>query len=146
MSWLYHRPVEGTISFIEQKFAKRPEIVEANTKAFRAGWNYGETSEDFRRLVRGRAGALAPGTYRQITGNTALANGLVAASKLSGLPLFLGAYPITPASSILEELARARSSASSRSRPRTRSPRSAPRSASFGGALGVTASAGRASS
>ena len=84
MSWLYHRPVEGTIAFIEQKFAKRPEIVEANTKAFRAGWNYGETSEDFAVSYEVAPAPLAPGTYRQITGNTALANGLIAASKLSG--------------------------------------------------------------
>jgi 2-oxoglutarate ferredoxin oxidoreductase subunit alpha len=105
MSWLYHRPIEGTLSFIERKFAKRPEIVDANTKAFRAGWNYGETSEDFAVSYEVAPAPMAPGTYRQITGNTALGYGLIAASKLSGLPLFLGAYPITPASSILEELA-----------------------------------------
>jgi 2-oxoglutarate/2-oxoacid ferredoxin oxidoreductase subunit alpha len=105
MSWLYHRPTEGTIGFIASKFAKRPEIVEANTRAFRAGWNYGETSEDFAVSYEVAPAPLTPGTYRQITGNTALSYGLIAASRLSGLPLFLGAYPITPASSILEELA-----------------------------------------
>ena len=72
MSWLYNRPVEGTIAFIDAKFAKRPEIVEANTKAFRAGWNYGETSEDFAVSYEVAPAPLAPGTYRQITGNTAL--------------------------------------------------------------------------
>ncbi|HEU5277708.1 MAG TPA: 2-oxoacid:acceptor oxidoreductase family protein, partial [Gaiellaceae bacterium] len=87
MSWLFHRPVEGTFAFIDAKFAKRPEIVEANTKAFRAGWNYGETSEDFAVSYEVAPAPLAPGTYRQITGNTALANGLIAASQLSGLPL-----------------------------------------------------------
>ena len=106
MSWLYHRPTEGTVAFIEQKFAKRPEIAEANARAFKAGYNYGETSEDFAVSYEVAPAKLAPGTYRQITGNTALSYGLIAASKLSGLQLFLGAYPITPASSILEELAR----------------------------------------
>ena len=106
MSWLYHRPVEGTLGFIETKFAKRPEIAEANTKAFKAGWNYGETSEDFAVSYEVAPAPLAPGTYRQISGNSALAYGLIAASELSGLPLFLGAYPITPASGVLEELAR----------------------------------------
>ena len=105
MSWLYHRPTEGTLAFIETKFAKRPEIAEANSRAFRAGWNYGETSEDFAVSYEVAPAKLAPGTYRQISGNTALAYGLIAASKLAGLQLVLGAYPITPASSILEELA-----------------------------------------
>jgi 2-oxoglutarate/2-oxoacid ferredoxin oxidoreductase subunit alpha len=143
MSWLYHRPVEGTISFIEQKFATRPEIVEANTKAFRAGWNYGETSEDFAVSYEVAPAPLAPGTYRQITGNTALANGLIAASKLSGLPLFLGAYPITPASSILEELAgRKEFGVVTFQAEDEIAAVGAAIGASFGGALGVTASAG----
>ena len=143
MSWLYHRPVEGTIAFIEQKFAKRPEIVEANTKAFRAGWNYGETSEDFAVSYEVAPAPLAPGTYRQITGNTALANGLIAASKLSGLPLFLGAYPITPASSILEELAgRKEYGVVTFQAEDEIAAVGAAIGASFGGSLGVTASAG----
>ena len=83
----------------------RPEIAEANTKAFKAGWNYGETSEDFAVSYEVAPAKLAPGTYRQISGNSALTYGLIAASKLSGLPLFLGAYPITPASDVLEQLA-----------------------------------------
>ena len=105
MSWLYHRPIEGTLGFIETKFAKRPEIAEANARAFKAGWNYGETSEDFAVSYEIAPAKLEPGTYRQISGNTALTYGLIAASKLSGLPLFLGAYPITPASDVLEQLA-----------------------------------------
>ncbi len=105
MAWLFHRPTEGTIQFIQDKFGKRPSIAEANTRAFKAGWNYGETSEDFAVSYEIAPAKLTPGTYRQITGNTALSLGLVAASKLSGLDLFLGAYPITPASSILEDLA-----------------------------------------
>src|SRR6516165_12226068 len=109
MSWLYGRPVESTLDYIQEKFGKRPEIAEANTRAFKAGWNYGETSEDFAVSYEVAPANLDAGTYRQISGNAALSYGLIAASKLSGLPLFLGAYPITPASSILEELARHKS-------------------------------------
>ena len=105
MSWLYGRPVEATESFITAKFAKRPEIAEANLKALRAGYAFGETTETFAVTYEIKPAKLAPGIYRNITGNQALSMGLIAASELSGLPLFLGAYPITPASSILEELA-----------------------------------------
>jgi 2-oxoglutarate ferredoxin oxidoreductase subunit alpha len=143
MSWLYHRPVEGTLTFIERKFATRPEIVEANTRAFRAGWNYGETSEDFAVSYEVAPAPLAPGTYRQITGNTALAHGLIAASRLSGLPLFLGAYPITPASSILEELAGRKDFGVVTFQAEDEiAAVGAAVGAAFGGALGVTASAG----
>ena len=96
MLWLFHRPTEGTLAFIEEKFGKKPAIAEANTRAFKAGYNYGETSEDFAVSYEIAPAPLAPGRYRQITGNTAISYGLIAASKLSGLPLFLGAYPITP--------------------------------------------------
>ena len=105
MSWLYGRPTEGTLAFVATKFGKRPELAEANRRAFLAGYHYGETSEDFLVQYEVQPAALAPGLYRQITGNQALAYGLIAASQKSGLPLFLGAYPITPASGILEELA-----------------------------------------
>ena len=143
MSWLYHRPTEGTIDFISSKFAKRPEIVEANTRAFRAGWNYGETSEDFAVSYEVAPAPLAPGTYRQITGNTALSYGLIAASRLSGLPLFLGAYPITPASSILEELAgRKEFGVVTFQAEDEIAAVGAAVGAAFGGSLGVTASAG----
>ena len=143
MSWLYHRPTDGTEAFIAKKFAKRPEIVEANTKAFRAGWNYGETSEDFAVSYEVAPAQLAPGTYRQITGNTALSFGLIAASKLSGLPLFLGAYPITPASSILEELAGKKEYGVVTFQAEDEiAAVGAAVGAAFGGALGVTASAG----
>ncbi len=143
MSWLYHRPTDGTIDFIARKFAKRPEIVEANTRAFRAGWNYGETSEDFAVSYEVAPAPLAPGTYRQITGNTALSYGLIAASKLAGLPLFLGAYPITPASSILEELAgRKEFGVVTFQAEDEIAAVGAAVGAAFGGALGVTASAG----
>ncbi|HEY4620870.1 MAG TPA: 2-oxoacid:acceptor oxidoreductase family protein, partial [Gaiellaceae bacterium] len=143
MSWLYHRPVEGTLGFIETKFAKRPEIAEANTKAFKAGWNYGETSEDFAVSYEVAPAHLAPGTYRQISGNSALAYGLVAASRLSGLPLFLGAYPITPASGVLEELARLKQFGVRTFQAEDEIAASgAALGAAFGGALGVTTSAG----
>ncbi len=106
MSWLYGRETESTTTFITTKFAKRPEIADANLKAFNTGYHFGETSEAFAVQYEVKPAKLPPGRYRQITGNTALSYGLIAASKLSGLDLFLGAYPITPASSILEELAR----------------------------------------
>jgi 2-oxoglutarate ferredoxin oxidoreductase subunit alpha len=106
MSWLYHRPTEGTLDFIRRKFKERPAIAEANERAFKAGWAYGETSEDFAVTYEVKPAKLRPGTYRGINGNQALALGLIAASVRSGLPLFLGAYPITPASALLEDLAR----------------------------------------
>src|SRR6188768_2531243 len=143
MLWLYHRPTEGTLAFIEQKFGKQPAIAEANTKAFKAGYNYGETSEDFAVSYEVAPADLAPGRYRQITGNMATSYGLLAASKLSGLPLFLGAYPITPASSILEELSRHKSFGVTTFQAEDEiAACGAALGASFGGALGVTTSAG----
>jgi 2-oxoglutarate ferredoxin oxidoreductase subunit alpha len=143
MSWLYQRPVEGTLGFIDAKFGRRPEIAEANTKAFKAGWNYGETSEDFAVSYQVAPARLAPGTYRQISGNAALSYGLIAASRLSGLPLFLGAYPITPASGILEELANLKEFGVRTFQAEDEIAASgAALGASFGGALGVTTSAG----
>jgi len=106
MSWLYHRPTQGTLSYIERKFGKQPAIAEANAVAFKAGYAYGETTEDFAVSYEVKPAKLPPGTYRNVTGNQALAMGLIAASVKSGLPLFLGAYPITPASEILENLSR----------------------------------------
>jgi 2-oxoglutarate/2-oxoacid ferredoxin oxidoreductase subunit alpha len=105
LSWLYGRPAESTLSFLHAKFGKQPEIYKANVTAFNAGWNYGETTEAFAVRYEVRPAPLAPGRYRNITGNTALAYGLIAASQLARLPLFLGSYPITPASDILHELA-----------------------------------------
>src|SRR5213078_4886451 len=88
MSWLYGRPVDSTLAYIDQKFGARPELAEANTRAFKAGFNYGETSEDFVVSYEVRPAKLEPGLYRQITGNQALSLGLVAAGKQSGLPLY----------------------------------------------------------
>ncbi|MGW7565351.1 2-oxoacid:acceptor oxidoreductase subunit alpha [Streptomyces tendae] len=108
LSWMYHRPTEGTEKFLRSKFAKKPEIAAANIAAYRAGWNFGETTEDFAVSyeVAPAATAFPPGTYRNISGNLALAYGLIAASRQTDLPLFLGSYPITPASDILHELSR----------------------------------------
>jgi len=106
VSWLYHRPVDTTLEWIAERYAKNPTVVEANTLAFRAGYNFGETAELFESSYEVPASHLEPGTYTNVTGNTALAWGLVAASKRSGLPLFLGSYPITPASDLLHELAK----------------------------------------
>ena len=143
MSWLYQRPVEGTLGFIETKFASRPEIAEANTRAFKAGWNYGETSEDFAVSYEVAPARLEPGAYRQVSGNTALSWGLIAASKLSGLPLFLGAYPITPASGVLEELAHLKHFGVRTFQAEDEIAASgAALGAAFGGALGVSTSAG----
>ena len=104
--WLYGRDVAPTLRFIEQKFASKPEIANANRKALQAGWNYGETTEAFASTYSVPAADLPPGNYRNIMGNQALAWGLVTASKLSGKELFLGSYPITPASDILHELSK----------------------------------------
>jgi 2-oxoglutarate/2-oxoacid ferredoxin oxidoreductase subunit alpha len=108
LSWMYHRPTAGTETFLRSKFAKKPELAEANITAFRAGWNFGETTEDFAVTyeVAPAQGAFPPGTYRNISGNLALAYGLVAASTQADLPLFLGSYPITPASDVLHELSK----------------------------------------
>jgi len=143
MSWLYHRPTEHTVSFLERKFAKRPEIAEANKRAFHAGYAFGETTEDFAVSYEVKPAKLRPGTYRNITGNQALAYGLIAASVKSRLPLFLGAYPITPASSILEELARHKSFGVRTFQAEDEiAAVGAALGASFGGALGVCTSAG----
>jgi len=143
MSWLYGRPTEGTIEFLRTKFAKRPEIAEANVKAFNTGYAFGETSEGFAVRYEVKPAPLKPGLYRQITGNQALSYGLVAAAQLSGLDLFLGAYPITPASSILEELAKhKRFGVRTFQAEDEIAAAGAALGAAFGGSLGVTTSAG----
>ncbi len=106
LSWMYGRPVETTIAFLEKRFAKAPDIRDANVTAFKAGWNFGETTEAFAVQYEIKPAPMSAGTYRNITGNLALAYGLVAGSVQSGLPIFLGTYPITPASDILHELSK----------------------------------------
>jgi 2-oxoglutarate ferredoxin oxidoreductase subunit alpha len=143
MSWLFGRPTESTTEFLRKKFAKRPEIAEANLKAFSTGYAFGETSEAFSVQYEVKPAKLTPGLYRQITGNTALSYGLIAASRLSGLPLFLGAYPITPASSILEELAKHKAFGVRTFQAEDEiAAAGAALGAAFGGSLGVTTSAG----
>src|SRR5680860_27914 len=104
LSWLYDRPTEGTERFVRSKFASKPDILEANLAAFRAGWAFGETTEAFAVRYEVAPAEHEPGTYRNVTGNVALAYGLVAAAHRSGLGLLLGSYPITPASDILHTL------------------------------------------
>jgi len=104
--WLYGRDMEPTLRFLREKFATKPEIVEANSKALQAGWNYGETTDAFASTFKVEKAKLPPGTYKNIMGNTAMAWGLMTAAQLSGKELFLGSYPITPASDILHELSK----------------------------------------
>ena len=104
--WLYGRELEPTLRFLEEKFASKPEIVESNRRALKAGWNYGETTDAFASSYKVDKAKLPPGNYKNVMGNQALAWGLMAAAHLSGKQLFLGSYPITPASDILHELSK----------------------------------------
>lgn len=106
LSWMYGRSVETSETFIREKFVRKPEIAEANVLALRAGWNYGETTEAFGTTYEVAPARLEAGEYRQISGNTALAYGIIAAGQLAGAQVVLGSYPITPASDILHELSR----------------------------------------
>jgi 2-oxoglutarate ferredoxin oxidoreductase subunit alpha len=143
MSWLYSRPFDIVLDEIRAKFATKPNIAEANVKAFQAGYAFGETTESFAVQYEVKPAKLEPGVYRNITGNQALALGLVAASVKSGLPLFLGAYPITPASGILEELAGYKHFGVRTFQAEDEiAAAGAALGASFGGALGVCTSAG----
>ena len=143
MSWLFTRPTEGTVTFLERKFAAMPEIAKANVRAFQTGYAFGETAEMFTTHYEVKPAKLPPGTYRNVTGNQALALGLVAASVQSKLPLFLGAYPITPASGILEELSRYKHFGIRTFQAEDEiAAAGAALGASFGGALGVSTSAG----
>lgn len=104
--WMYSRDMDSTLNFLNEKFGKKDEILNANIKALQAGYNYGDTTETFTTRYKVEKAKMKPGTYRSIMGNQALSLGLVAASQKSGLPLFLGSYPITPASDILHDLSR----------------------------------------
>lgn len=107
--WMYNRNMENTTSFLRDKFGKKPEIMESNIRVLQAGYNYGDTTETFTTRFKVEKAKMEPGTYRSIMGNQALSYGLIAASQVSGLPLFLGSYPITPASDVLHELSRHKS-------------------------------------
>ncbi len=104
--WMYNRDMENTITFIREKFGKKADILESNIRVLQAGYNYGDTTETFTTTYSVEKAKMDPGTYRSVMGNQSLSYGLIAAAKKSGLPLFLGSYPITPASDILHELAR----------------------------------------
>lgn len=106
LCWVFERPLEPIIKYIEVKFRNKEVLADANKKLFQAGFHFGETTEIFQSQYKVKPAELPPGTYRHITGNQALAYGLIAGSEKSGLPLFLGSYPITPASDILHELAK----------------------------------------
>ena len=106
VSWMYGREIEHSEAFIRDKFARKPDIAEANILALKAGWNYGETTEAFGATYHVPPAKLPPGEYRQISGNTGLAYGIVVAGQLAGIPVVLGSYPITPASDILHELSK----------------------------------------
>ncbi|MEU8577407.1 2-oxoacid:acceptor oxidoreductase subunit alpha [Streptomyces asoensis] len=145
LSWMYHRPTQGTEAFLRTKFARRPAIAEANIAAFRAGWNFGETTEDFAVSyeVAPATEAFPPGTYRSVSGNLALSYGLVAAARQAGLPLFLGSYPITPASDILHELSRHKNFGVRTFQAEDEiAGIGAALGAAFGGSLGVTTTSG----
>ncbi|MCX5211196.1 2-oxoacid:acceptor oxidoreductase subunit alpha [Kitasatospora sp. NBC_00240] len=143
LSWMYHRPTAGTEAFLRSKFAKKPLIAEANVRAFRAGWNFGETTEDFAVSYEIAPAALPAGRYRNISGNLALSYGLIAAGVRSGLPLFLGSYPITPASDILHELSRHKNFGVRTFQAEDEiAGVGAALGAAFGGALGVTTTSG----
>ena len=143
LSWMYHRPTEGTERFLREKFAKRPDLAEANVLAFRAGHAYGETTDSFAVTYDVAPAPLPAGNYRQITGNTALAYGIVAAGQATGLPVFLGSYPITPASDILHELSKHKALGVTTFQAEDEiAGVGAALGAAFGGALGVTTTSG----
>lgn len=141
--WMYNRSMENTLQFIREKFGKKPEIMESNIRVLQAGYNFGDTTETFTTRYRVEKARMEPGTYRSIMGNQALSYGLIAASQKSGLSLFLGSYPITPASDVLHELSRHKAfgvrtfQAEDEIAAITSSI-----GASYGGALGVTTTSG----
>lgn len=141
--WMYNRDMTNTISFLTEKFGKKPDILESNIKVLQAGYNYGDTTETFTTTYSVEKARMEPGTYRSIMGNQAVAYGLIAASQKSGLPLFLGSYPITPASDILHDLSKYKHFGvrTFQAEDEIAAITSAI-GASYGGALGVTTSSG----
>jgi len=143
LSWMYNRPTESTLEFLERKFAKTPAVAKANVTAFRAGYNFGETTETFSVSYEVKPAPMKAGTYRNISGNLALSYGLVAASKATGLSLFLGSYPITPASDILHELSKHKAFGVRTFQAEDEiAGVTAALGAAFGGSLGVTTTSG----
>jgi 2-oxoglutarate ferredoxin oxidoreductase subunit alpha len=143
MFWLYGRDYDGTVRWIDEKFGKRPVVAEANTRALKAGYAFGETTEIFHTHYRVAPAHLAPGTYRNITGNEATALGMLAASKLAQRPLFYGSYPITPASDILHQLSGYKNFGVKTFQAEDEiAAIGAAIGAAYGGAMGLTASSG----
>ena len=141
--WMYSRKLDNTISFIKEKFAKTPDILESNLKVLQAGYNYGDTTETFTTRYSVKKAKMAPGNYRSIMGNQALAYGLIAAAQKSVLQLFLGSYPITPASDILHELSRHKNFGVKTFQAEDEiAAVSSAIGASYGGSLGVTTTSG----
>ncbi len=141
--WMYNRQMENTDKFIREKFGKKPDIMESNIKALHAGYNYADTTETFTTRFKVEKAKMEPGTYRSIMGNQALAYGLIAASQKSGLNLFLGTYPITPASDILHELSRYKSFGIRTFQAEDEiAAITSTIGASYGGSLGVTTTSG----
>lgn len=141
--WMYNRNMDNTIAFLREKFGKKPEIMESNVRVLQAGYNYGDTTETFTTRFKVDKAKMEAGTYRSIMGNQALAYGLIAASEKSGLNLFLGSYPITPASDVLHELSRHKAFGvrTFQAEDEIAAITSAI-GASYGGALGVTTTSG----
>jgi 2-oxoglutarate ferredoxin oxidoreductase subunit alpha len=141
--WMYNRNMENTTAFIRDKFGKKPEIMESNIRVLQAGYNYGDTTETFTTRFKVEKAKMEPGTYRSIMGNQALSYGLIAASQMSGLPLFLGSYPITPASDVLHELSRHKSFGVRTFQAEDEiAAVTTAIGASYGGSLGVTSTSG----
>ncbi len=141
--WLFSRPLDNTVEWLKKQFARKPNLAEANIAVLRAGWNFCDITELFHDRYEVPPAHMEPGLYRNITGNTALAMGLIAASRRSGLPLFLGAYPITPASDVLHELSRYKNFGVTTFQAEDEiAAVCSAIGASFGGALGVTVSSG----
>ncbi len=141
--WMYNRDMDNTIGFIKEKFGKKPEIYESNVRALQAGFNYGDTTEAFGVTYAVAKARMKSGTYRSIMGNQALSYGLIAFSQKSGLPLFLGSYPITPASDILHELSRQKAFGVRTFQAEDEiAGITAAIGASYGGSLGVTTTSG----
>ncbi len=141
--WMYNRELENTMRFIQQKFKNKPDILESNLTVLKAGYNYGDTTETFTSRYKVEKAKLPPGKYRSIMGNQAVVYGLIAASQKSGLPIFLGTYPITPASDILHELSKNKSFGIRTFQAEDEiAGISAAIGASYGGSLGVTTTSG----
>src|SRR5215204_5735665 len=141
--WMYNRDMESTIHFLTEKFGKKPDILESNIRVMKAGYNYGDTTETFTTTYKVDKAKMDPGVYRSVMGNQAVSFGLIAASQKSGLPLFLGSYPITPASDILHDLSKYKAFAVKTFQAEDEiAAITSAIGAAYGGSLGITTSSG----